>query len=147
MIVSFVSIVINYAMSRTMVNVVGLGHAGLALSTSTVAIFSALALMLVMRNRVNGIYGRDLRSTVFKVSTAAILMGASVWLSSHGIRMLLGVSKLARWGDLAVSIPLGLAVFYTICRLTRVAELEMALRAVAGPLQRRLPFLRAKIAS
>jgi hypothetical protein len=103
--------------------------------------------MLVMRNRVNGIYGRDLRSTVFKVSTAAILMGASVWLSSHGIRMLLGVSKLARWGDLAVSIPLGLAVFYTICRLTRVAELEMALRAVAGPLQRRLPFLRAKIAS
>ena len=47
----------------TLLKVAGLGHEGLALSTSAVAIFSSVALFLVMRNRVGGIYGRNLWRT------------------------------------------------------------------------------------
>jgi len=51
-------------------------------------------------------------------------MGAVCYCSSHVLRGTLGVSKWARLADLAVSIPLGLAVYYAIARMLRVAELE-----------------------
>jgi len=57
--------------------------------------------------------------------------------SSHGIEAWLGVSRLGRLVDLAVSIPLGLVVFYAVCRVLRVSELELAARALANPLARR----------
>ena len=72
-------------------------------------------------------------------------MGAAVWASSHGIHGALGFDKLARLIDLAVSIPLGMLVLYIVCRLLKVAELEFAVQSLAGPLQRRLPFLRGEI--
>jgi hypothetical protein len=40
---------------------------------------------------------------------------------------------------------LGVAVFYAIARALRVAELEMAWTAVAGPLARRLRMSRDKM--
>jgi hypothetical protein len=40
--------------------------------------------------------------------------------------------------DLAVSIPIGLLVFYLACRLLRVSELDLASRVLVGPLLRRL---------
>jgi hypothetical protein len=39
--------------------------------------------------------------------------------------------------DLAISIPLGLLIFYAACRILRVSELELAARALADPLARR----------
>jgi putative peptidoglycan lipid II flippase len=144
--VSIASVAINFASVVTLLKFAGFGHAGLALSTSAVAIFSSLTLFLLMRNRVGGIYGRDLWRTFSRVIIASALMGGVVWLSSSGIIGALGTSKIARLIDLAVSIPMGLIVLFLACRLLRVNEFDAALRAVAGPLQRRLPFLRAKIA-
>jgi hypothetical protein len=65
-------------------------------------------------------------------------MGVAVWLSSHGVRNWIGVGRTARLVDLAVSIPFGLVVFYAACRVLRVSELELATKAVTGPLLRRL---------
>ena len=65
-------------------------------------------------------------------------MGVAVWLSSHGIEGWLGIGRLARLVDLAVSIPLGMVVFYAACRALRVSELDLAARALADPLNRRL---------
>jgi len=145
MIVSLVSIAINYFAASTMVRVAGLGHAGLALSTSIVAIFSFLALLWSMRARINGIHGRDLLSTVVKVTAASLAMGAVCYGSSHMLRESLGLARWARLADLAVSISLGLAVFYGIARALHVAELEMAWTAIAGPLARRLRMSRDKM--
>ena len=47
--------------------------------------------------------------------------------------------------QLLVAIPLGAVVFYLAARALRVEELEMATDAMAGPLKRRLPFLRGKV--
>ena len=84
-----------------------------------------------------GIYGRNLVESIWKIALASAVMGAAVLLSSHGIERWLGDHRLARLIDLAVSIPLGLMIFYAACRMLRVSELELAARALADPLARR----------
>lgn len=137
MLVSLLSIAVNYLTASLLFRYTGLGHAGLALSTAAVATFGGVALFVILRNRVGGIYGRNLIESVWKITAASAVMGAAVLLSSHGVETWLGADRLARLIDLAVSIPLGLLIFYAACRLLRVSELELAARALAYPLLRR----------
>ena len=65
-------------------------------------------------------------------------MAGAIALSSHGVERWLGVSQLARLGDLTVSIPFGLLVFYGMCRVLGVHEVDMAIGAFLGPVRRRL---------
>jgi hypothetical protein len=65
-------------------------------------------------------------------------MGAAVFLASHGMEQWLGVSQMARRADLVVSIPLGVAVFYVVCRVMGVTDLDLAFQAVLAPVKRRL---------
>jgi hypothetical protein len=65
-------------------------------------------------------------------------MGVVVALTSHGMEAWLGVAQLARLADVVVSIPLGLAAFYAMCRTLGVSDLDMAIRAVAAPIRRRI---------
>jgi len=138
MIVSLISIGVNYVTAILLLRNTGLGHAGLALSTSAVAIFGAVVLFAILRGRIGGIYGRNLASSIWRITVASAVMGAAVWLSSHEIQNWLGTGRLSRLIDLAVSIPVGLVVFYAACRLLRVTELDLATRALAGPVMRRL---------
>jgi len=138
MLVSLGSVVVNYVTAVTMIRVAGMGHAGLALSTSVVALSSFLLLFAILRNRIGGVYGRDLGVTIGKVAIAAAGMGGVVALSSHAMETWLGVSRWARLADLGVSLPLGIAVFYGLCRALGVSDLEMAMRAVAAPIRRRM---------
>ena len=143
--ISLGSILINLITATMMLNVVGLGHEGLALSTSAVAIFSAVALFIVMRNRIGGIHGRDLWRTFSRVLLASAFMGAAVYISSHYLLMYLGLTSFARIVDIAVSIPIGILVLYWSFRALGVTELDLAIQALTGPLRRRVPFLRARI--
>jgi len=138
MIVSLISIAVNYGTAATLLEAIGLGHAGLALSTSAVALFGSVALFIILRNRIGGIYGRDLFDSIWRIMTASILMGAAVWVSSHFMLSWLGQSAFAHLADLAVSIPLGVLVLYAACRLLKVAELELATRSIVHPMLRRL---------
>jgi len=138
MLVSLASIAINFAAAETMIRLAGLGHAGLAMSTSIVALFGFVVLFEVLRRRIGGVYGRELRAGIAKVLIASLAMAVVTALSSHGMQLWLGVSQLARLADLAVSIPLGLAVFYRTCRALGVSELDMAIRAFSAPIRRRL---------
>ena len=65
-------------------------------------------------------------------------MAAAVALSSHFMAARLGVSQFARLADLAVSIPLGLGVYYGVCRWLGVSDIDMAVRAFTAPIRRRL---------
>ncbi|HET8546438.1 MAG TPA: lipid II flippase MurJ, partial [Bryobacteraceae bacterium] len=137
MIVSLVSIIVNYSMATTLIRVFDLRHYGLALSTSTVAIVSAVILFWVMRNRAGGIYGRNLGTSTVRIIVASFAMGLAVWTASSLVARFLGSGKLGFLVDLAVSIPVGLVVYYGVCRALRVPELEIAVQALAGPLKRR----------
>lgn len=138
MVVSLLSIAVNYFTASLLFRYSGLGHAGLALSTAAVATFGGVALFIMIRNRVGGIYGRNLAGSVWKIATASAAMGGAVWLSSHGIEDWLGVDRLGRFVNLAVSIPLGILMFYGACRVLQVSELDLAMRALADPVGRRL---------
>jgi len=138
MVVSILSIVINYATAVTLIRFAGFGHAGLALATSAVALFGFVVLFTILRNRLGGVYGRELAAGFARVAVASAAMGGAVFLASHGMERWLGVSQMARRADLAVSIPLGLAVFYMVCRLMGVTDLDLAFQAVLAPVKRRL---------
>jgi flagellar biosynthesis protein FlhB len=98
-----------------------------------------------LRNRIGGIHGVNLLKSLLKIGVASAAMGMVIWLSSSTIRNTLGTATKVRLFDLGVSIPLGLLVLYSACRIMRVQELEVAVQSLAAPLQRRLPFLRDKI--
>lgn len=138
MVVSLASIAINAGAAWALVRHTNMGHAGLALSTSCVALFSFLTLFWAIKQKLGGIHGRRVRSVILKVSVASLLMTSVVWVSSKAITSALGAHFLGRMTDLAVSIPLGLAVLYWAARGMKIEELEMATRAMAGPLARRL---------
>jgi putative peptidoglycan lipid II flippase len=138
MFVSMGSIFVNYVVAYTMMHDTGLGHAGLALSTSAVAIFGSVVLFIVLARRVGGIHGRELLRSTLKVLAASVVMGGAVWASSHWIGSWAGLGRGGRLLDLALSIPLGCIVLYGMCTLLKVPELELATRSILGPLVRRL---------
>jgi putative peptidoglycan lipid II flippase len=138
MFVSLGSILVNYAAASTMIRLAGLGHAGLALSTSAVALVSFVLLFAMLRKRIGGVYGRDLAAQIGKVALASAIMGAAIFASSRGMELWLGVTQAARLADLAVSIPVGLAVYYAACRMLGLTDIDAVIRAFARPIQRRL---------
>jgi putative peptidoglycan lipid II flippase len=135
MLVSLASVVVNYLLATLMVRTLNLGHAGLALATSGIALFSSLALFLLIRRRVEGLYGWSLFHSLWRVLLASAFMGAAVWFATPWI---------GAWPYLAqllVAIPLGVITFLASARLLRIEELSLALDAFAGPLARRFPGL------
>ena len=93
---------------------------------------------MILRTRIGGIYGRSLAASIGKIAASSAVMGGAVWISSRVVQQWLGIGRTGRLVDLAASIPIGLVVFYLACRLLRVSELDLASRALAGPLLRRL---------
>jgi len=138
MLVSLVSILVNLAAASTMVKLAGLGHLGLALSTSAVALFGSAALFILLRKRIRRVHGGALAASVVKILCASAGMGLACYLSSRGVHHWLGARKIAQIADVVISIPLGALVYYALCRAMRVAELEAVWGALAVPLARRL---------
>ncbi len=134
MYVSICSILVNYFAASAMS--ARFGFAGLAATTSIVALFGAVALFWILRNRTAGIYGRELAATLGKIILAAAVMGLATWASSSLMGSRFGFSRVARLADLAVSIPVGAGVFYALCRALRVKELAVLRNAVFSPVAR-----------
>ncbi len=128
MLVSVASIAINYVIASRMS--ARFGHAGLAMSTSAVALFAAGTLFWILKNKIGGIYGRDLVSSTACILVASVAMGCVISGSSYFATRELGTGRLGSFVDVAVSIPLGLAVFWVATRLLRISEMELAAQAI-----------------
>ena len=124
MLVSLASIAVNFAAAWAMVKWAGMGHAGLALATSMVALFGALALFAILRRRIHGVEGPRLAASAAKIVAAAAIMGAMCRASSFAIHAATHSAKWGQLADVAISIPLGAAVFYGAARVLGIAELE-----------------------
>ncbi len=145
MFVSLASILINYVAAFALLRWTSLGHAGLALATSGVALFGAVVLFGVLRGQLGGIHGRHLLNSTLKIGLASLIMGVVIKACNLGFADWLGVSRIGRLVDIAISVPVGVAVFWTACRITKVPELESAARALLAPLTRAGARLRVKI--
>jgi putative peptidoglycan lipid II flippase len=141
MYVSLASIAINYAVVSTMTSQPGFGLAGLAMSTSVVAITGSLILFSILKGRMTGIYGRALLASVLRIVLAAAAMSAAVWATSWFVGSRIEPGRIRYLADLAISIPAGLAVYYFTCRLLGVEEMALAADALERPLSR----LRARL--
>jgi hypothetical protein len=97
---------------------------------------------MVLRKRLHGMHGRALAGSVAKILAASAAMGVVCYFSSRGIENWMGTRKIGQIVTLAVSIPLGGLVYYAVCRVLQVAELEAAWGALAAPLARRLGLSR-----
>ena len=137
MLVSLASIAINFAAAEVMVRKVSMGHSGLALTTSAVALFGFVVLFAFLRRRIGGVHGRELAMGIGKVLGASALMAVATFTSSRAVENWRGTSQLAHLLNLAISLPLGILVFYGGCRMLGVVEIGMAMRAFAGPIRRR----------
>jgi len=145
MYLSLASVAVNVGLCWLLAFHWSMGQAGLALATALVANINFLALYAAMHGRIAGVYGRRLRSVVWKVSAASAAMGLVVWALSQGFHTAFQRVGVARLLDVGIAIPVGAAVVYALCRLLRVEELEMATRALGGPLLDRFPALAARI--
>lgn len=141
MYVSLASIALNYAVVSIMTAKAGFGLAGLALSTSAVAISGSLILFTILKARITGIYGRALLSSVAKIVLAAALMSAAIWATSWLVSQQFPAGRLRYLTDLAVSIPIGLGLYYFACRFLKVDEIDLATDALERPFAR----LRARL--
>ncbi len=138
MMISLVSIATNACMAYLLVRVVDLGHAGLALATSTVALSSFLVLFWLMKRRIGGIHGRRLRAAIGKVAAGSFMMAMAVLAVHRVIEVALPPGPMVYFADVFATIPLGVLTVWFSCRWLQVEELEMATRALGGPIARRL---------
>lgn len=136
MMASLISIVTNYIVASYTVEYLKIGHRGLALSISAVAIGNFLLLFFFLRRKLGGIEGRSLALTFGKVSLASAIMGAVSWWLSGLIESKLGMASLSsRIINVGAAISIGLVIFYSAASILRVKELSMMTAAV----QRKLP--------
>ena len=135
MVISLASVAVNYVTALTMVRYLHIGHVGLALSTSVVAIFGFAAQLFLIRGRLGGIEGRYLATSIAKIAVASALMAAAVWLSSSQIEHWLGTRTLARLVNVGVSISLGATVFGAFTKLLHVQEVDQVWTILARRLR------------
>lgn len=129
--VSVFSIALNFALNKFFIDVLGLGHWALALSTALVATLNFCLLFGRMRLKIGGVGGRRLAASVLKIATASGVMGACCWACAYSVEGWIGEGSFAgRLGALSLTVPLGICVLYAICRATRLPELELARQAV-----------------
>jgi len=124
MAVSLASIGLNLALAAGLTRGMQMGQAGLALSTSLVALVGATALATALRRRIEGIEGRRLAASAVKITLAAVAMGAVCRASSVAIHAGLHGHRLPHLADLGVSIPLGMGVFFWASRALRIPEIR-----------------------
>ena len=115
MLVSIASIAVNGVTAFVAVRFLHLGHAGLALSVSVVAIFNAIALLVLIRPRIGGIGGRRMAGSLIKILTATAVMGLVCLAVVHYSH--------SRVFNVLAGVPIGAAVFYAVASWLRVREL------------------------
>jgi len=135
MLVSLFSVAVNFVTASYMVQT-PLRHAGLALATSTVSVASFLILLLVLRRRIGPLNAGHMLPTFWKAATASLVMGCLCFTSSGAIHQWLGATHTASFADLAVSIPLGAGVYFAMCRLLGVTEIDRPLQMLARRFRR-----------
>jgi putative peptidoglycan lipid II flippase len=116
---------INLALFRLM------GFRGLALGTALAAMFNAVALLWLLRRRLDGLEGRRIATSLLKILIASLVMGlaasyTSVWLT----RAIPDDVLLWKAVRVAAAIGAGVVALVASARLLRIAEFEEALKQV-----------------
>jgi putative peptidoglycan lipid II flippase len=138
MLVSMLSVASNFLLAEFLVVQFQLGIAGLALSTSVVALSGCALLFVILRRRLGGLDGHYLARRFVQVAVASLAMAIPVAFATAFISHHFGDSKRADFLNLAVCIPLGAALFFTAAAFLKIDEIRTIRQAI-----RRRVFKRA----
>ena len=110
----------------------GLGHVGVALATSVVAIVNFVALALIMRNRIKRLNGRSIISGFIKIAIASAVMSAACYFSFHFLDARFPTRTFSvKMIEAFVPIAIGGLVFVACAKLLGVTEIEKVYRIFA----------------
>lgn len=141
MIIALCSIAVNALASylfRDWLAPYNLGHVGVALATSTVALVNFFALTFLMRRRISGLNGKELFASFLKTVFASLVMSAVCYASYHFLTNWLGEKTLiVKFVEAFVPIALGGIVFFIIAKLLRVGEIDQLVGAIRRKLGRK----------
>lgn len=130
MFVSMLSVATNFIFAEFLVTEFNLGIAGLALSTSIVALSGCILLFARLRRRLGGLDGRYLTGRFLRVTAASLVMAIPVAVATTYIARHFGESKRADFLNLAICIPLGAALFFGAATLLKIDEVTVVRRAI-----------------
>ncbi len=137
MLVSLLSIAVNFCLNWFFTFHLQLGHRGLALSTSLVAITNFLILYAMMRRYTGRLETGEMIKTLAKLLIAGTLLAAICLLAQHFILFAeMGASIWRRLFSVVLTIAVGAAAFFGAAYLLRVAELRDVVLLVRGRLSR-----------
>jgi putative peptidoglycan lipid II flippase len=115
-----------------------LGARGLLLANSVSQSLQAVALLVLVHRLIDGVAFRALAQTAGKtVACSAGMLLALFWISSYSIGT--GDTVMTRILYLVGQLALASAVFFTLARLIRVEELDLALRLILDKFRRHVP--------
>lgn len=115
----------------------GLGHVGVALATSCVALVNFFALALMMRKRISRLNGKEIISAFLRIALASAVMSAVCYFSYLLLLRYLGIQGFtAKIIEAFVPIALGGITFLIISKLLKVGEVDKVYNAFARKLRR-----------
>ena len=136
--VSVGSVGLNIVLNLVLVRV--MGYQGLALGTAIAALSNATVLLALLRRRLDGLEGARIADTFARITVAAAVMGAAVWLVNQWLT--------ARWPSAGLwtqvlivgcDLGVGLAVLGAAAQMLNVAEFKQARHQVLARLSRTWP--------
>lgn len=140
MIIAVCSIAVNALASylfRDLLAPYNLGHVGVALATSSVALVNFFALALIMRKRIAGIDGREITASFIKIAVASAVMSAVCYFSYNLLTNWLGAKTLiVKLVEAFVPIALGGIAFVFAAKILRVSEVNKLFNALKRKLKR-----------
>ncbi|HEX8370841.1 MAG TPA: murein biosynthesis integral membrane protein MurJ [Pyrinomonadaceae bacterium] len=115
----------------------GLGHVGVALATSSVALVNFFALALMMRKRISRLNGREIFSAFARIAMASVIMSAVCYFSYYFLhRQFGGDGFIFKAIECFVPIALGAGVFFAAAKILKVSEIDRLYNAFARKLKR-----------
>jgi len=99
-------------------------HGGLALANSLATAVESVFLIIIMRKRMNGIFGKNILKATYIALAASTVMGVVIWITR---------ALLVSWSivfSTAVSIFVGMGVYIVVLRLTGTDEVSSLLRMI-----------------
>ncbi len=103
----------------------GLGHVGVALATSTVALVNFAALAFFMRRSIGRLNGKQILSSFIKIAAASVILSVVCYASSKAILNYVGKGSLVvNIADALIPIALGGTAFLAAAKLLRIEEMD-----------------------
>jgi putative peptidoglycan lipid II flippase len=119
-IASGVSIGVNILLNVVLLR--ALGHRGLALGTALAALTNAGILLFLLHDRLRGLDGPRLITTVAKISLASLVMAVAAYQTERALHVVMGDSTLLQAVRVFAAIAVGLVVLAASAQLLRIEE-------------------------